>query len=154
MMIDWALKNVAILVQATAFLKITGRYRVLNVGKLNAIIKRGLIEEPRLRFISTKFLDSEPPAVDSSVFWSDRDFFVNEMTSLWSEIDDQGGTYLEHVMASRLLGLARRNRIGLFPIDPIIWARRGGNGDYVMRRRHIVTRTVQQLFSKPRLEYL
>jgi hypothetical protein len=144
LMIRWALENIASIAEYDAFLKITGRYRVLNLKKIIKIIHRALAVQPNMKFVCQTFTHGNRPHAETVFFWSDRRFYVNHLLNSHDEVDDEKGVYIEHVLAKRLFQLSDRFKIGTLPVSLILKGLRGADSKPVMTIRDILRESLKQ----------
>jgi len=153
--INWALKNISSFNQCDAFIKITGRHRLLNLKRVIEIIRRGLKVKPNIKFICQSFSNKNRPHINTEFFWSDRKFYLDHIIDVHEKVDDVSGVYLEHVMAERLIDLSRYFEIAILPIPLIVHGMSGWNANPVMSTRDILReKFMQTLFPLPPLKRL
>ena len=143
--IRWALENVHSLGECEGFIKITGRHQLLNVKRVIEVIRRGMGENPNLKFVCQSFAKSGRPVVHTEVFWSQRDFYVSNMLDVYKDVNDQRGIYLEHVIAERLMNIRDKSIIGVLPIPVILRGTWGSNGEKIMKTKEILSASIRQV---------
>lgn len=150
LMIRWALENIESLAQVKAFIKMSGRYKILNLNRIIKIIHQALKLNPDLKFICQNFKNKPQLHTDTVFFWSDRQFYLDHLLDAYEEVNDNKGLYIEHAIAQRLNRLRNRFEIGVLPIPLILKGLRGSDSRPVMTLRDIVReKTKQVLFSTP-----
>lgn len=155
LIIRWALENVLYPSRCDGFIKITGRYRILNLKRIMTTIRRGISVNPNLKFVGYSFSNRQPFHVRSDFFWSNRDFYIKYLQSIYEEVNDEHGYYLEHALANRLWQLKDEFDIAMLTIPLIIQGISGWNAKYMTSSRHIMQEELIQLLSPlPLLEKL
>lgn len=145
--LKWALNNVKSFDRYTSFVKISGRYRIINLNRVNIIIRKSLRRHPELKFICSGYSISKRPFASTEFFWSDRNFYSDYMIDLYERVNDPEGTYLEHVFGERLLQLSNRFLIGILPFPLIIDGFSGWNSKPIMSRKTIMKQKIKQAFT-------
>jgi hypothetical protein len=136
----WLIRRVLetnpVLRRARAFFKLTGRYEVVNLKAVVACIGRAY-SDPTAHpvFVCQSYLmTSRGPYVDSQFFWSQTEFYKQNLIDVYTKVDDHGGVYLEHAIASGLHALAGQCRIGVLPFTIILKGVSGHSGELVTNR--------------------
>jgi hypothetical protein len=142
----WALKHSPILLQSDSFIKMTGRYQIRNIRRINSLINRGLEREPHIQFICQNFsLYQGKPHINTAFFWSRCDFFRRYLSDAYTDVNDAEGIYLEHVLAARLMNLRDRYAIRILPLPLLIKGIMGWNGKPVLSTHARIKSEVQQM---------
>lgn len=142
--IKWVLENVRSFKEYSGFIKITGRYQVLNLKRIIEIIQRYLQTNPGLKFVCQHPINERKPSVYTDLFWSDREFYIKNLLDVYKEVDDNNGVYLEHIMARHLLRLCNSNEIGILPIPLIVRGTRGSSGRPYWSTLQIIKKHIKQ----------
>jgi len=142
--IRWALENIAILSCSSGFLKITGRYHIINLKRIITIIRRGLERNPDIKFVCQSFSTAKQPKIETGFFWADSDFYRRYMLDVHEKVRDEYGIFLEHVIADRLMQLKDRFEFAILPIPLIVKGVIGVNAKEVMSRRTIFKKELKQ----------
>ncbi len=143
-MISWALENCMIKEDIKAFIKITGRYRVLNLKRIVTVIRRELRRTPSLKFVGYSFTTLPRLHIRSDFFWSDKDFYTTYLADAYTDVDDANGHYLEHAFAERLWRLKDRFDIGILSLSPLIRGISGWNAKRMLDTRQYLKEEVKQ----------
>jgi len=147
LIILWALQNVLLRNSCNGFIKITGRYRILNLRRIITIIQRGLSKNPHLKFIGHTFTIRERLHIRSDFFWSDRDFYMKYLSDVYNDVNDEQGDYLEHALAKRLWQLRNQFDIGILSTPLLIQGISGWNAKKMISARHYVKEEIKQALS-------
>jgi len=139
-----ALENVGSFKEYSGFIKITGRCQVLNLKRIIEIIQRYLQTNPDLKFVCQHFINERKPSMYTDLFWSDREFYMENLLNVYKEVDDNNGVYLEHVIAQRLLNVCARNKVGILPIPLILRGIMGSNGRPYLTTLQIIKKHIKQ----------
>lgn len=151
----WALRNVNTLRKHDGFYKITGRYRILNLERIAKVVRRGLSENPGLKFIGHALKVEKYLSIRSDFFWCNRDFYLDYLADSYKRVDDDQGYYLEHALAERLWMLKDKHDIALLPIPPLIHGVAGWNAKKFMGIRYYIREEIRQMLTPlPPLRYL
>jgi hypothetical protein len=139
-----ALESVTELANCKAFIKITGRYQILNLKRVLKIIERDACQNTRLKFVCSRFSDSMKPHVTTEFFWSDLNFYRQNLMHAYKRVNDEAGHFLEHAFAERLVELARDFGIGILPTPLIIRTILGWNARPALSNRKIFVERIKQ----------
>lgn len=144
----WVQENSPCMLKAESFIKITGRYRICNIRRINAFICRALARTPDIQFIGYGFYPKANgrPYIQTSFFWSKRDFFNEHLSKAYLDVNDVNGIYLEHVWAERLVKIKDQANIYSMPMAVMISARAGWNAEPIMSWRQLVRSEIRQRF--------
>ncbi|MDO9558566.1 MAG: hypothetical protein Q7I89_02655 [Syntrophales bacterium] len=147
LMILWAVENVLNTNRANGFIKITGRYRILNLKRVVTIIRRGLSKNPHLKFIGHSFTIQQRLHIRSDFFWCDREFYLKYLSDVYKDVNDDQGNYLEHALAKRLWQLSKQHDIAILTIPLLIQGISGWNAKEIMGTRHYIKEEIKQALS-------
>lgn len=143
--IRWALENIAILSGSSGFMKITGRYHVVNIKRILTIIRRGLAKNPDIKFICQSLSTTNQPHIQTAFFWADTDFFREYMLDVYEKVRDEHSVFLEHVFADRLMQLRDKFDFAILPIPLIVRGVSGWNASKLMSMRTILKQEFKQI---------
>lgn len=100
-----------------SFVKITGRYRVLNLDELLKNKKTALIID----------CHKKPKVAQTNVFYCETSFYLQNMKELYKLSDDSKNRFIEHVVYHKIAQAQLWKHTSLFPVNPLI---RGVSGSY------------------------
>lgn len=104
------------------FVKITGRYKVLNAAGLIANNPTGIrIDRHRKMKVAI-----------TGFFHCSTDFYRKQITGIFREADDEQGVFIEHVLYQKLAALPP-NQVHLFPQNPDYRGVSGSHGNSMQR---------------------
>jgi len=139
----------------SAFVKITGRYRVLNLARILKVIRRELKINPSLKFVGYSFSTSPRAYIRSDFFWSDKDFYTTYLADAYTRVDDANGYYLEHAFAEQLWRLKDYFDIGMLTLSPLVSGISGWNAKHMLGARQYLKEDLKQwLQPLPRMKML
>jgi hypothetical protein len=152
----WALKHSPTLLQSESFIKMTGRYQIRNIRRINNLINHGLMREPHIQFICQNFsLYRGQPYIDTAFFWSRCDFFRRYLYDAYIDVNDAEGIYLEHVLAARLMCLRDRFAIRILPLSPLMKGIMGWNEKPILSIYARIKNEIKQMLEPlPNLQFL
>jgi hypothetical protein len=155
LMIRWALENIESLKPYDSFIKITGRYKILNMPKILKTVRTALAIHPDLKFICQNFHKAPRLHADTVLFWSNRRFYMDHLLDTYTQVDDYRGFYIEHAIAERLLRISGHLKIGVLPVPLIMKGLKGSDSLPVSTLRDIVRESIKQVvFPTPPLRLL
>lgn len=111
------------------FVKITGRYRVLN---LNFLL-------PAKDFSLVADAHKKPAVVQTNVFLSSLDFYLKNFVGLYKQVDDSKGIFIEKIIYTKIFSAGLHKAIYLFDRNPIITGISGSYGGTLKRNKHKLT---------------
>ncbi len=153
--IQWALEHVLPSSRCDGFIKITGRYNILNLNRIISIIRKGLQANPDLKFVGHSFSKGASFYMRSDFFWSNRDFYRQYLLNAYEEVNDRAGYYLEHALANRLWQLKEQFDISILNLPVLMRGVKGWNAEHITSKRDIIREEIKQLLSPlPPLEKL
>lgn len=139
-----ALQNNSTLSRSSGFMKITGRYHVVNLKRIITIIRRGLRLNPNIKFVCQSLSISNPPEIETRFFWADTDFYREHMLDVYKGVKDEKSIFLEHVIADRLMQLKDQFEFAVLPIPVIVQGISGWDGKLAMSKRTVFKQEVKQ----------
>lgn len=145
LIILWAVQHVFHENRGKSFVKITGRYRILNLRRIISTIQRSLRINPHLKFIGHSFSVGKRLHIRSDFFWTDRDFYLKYLSDAYKEVNDVQGNYLEHVIATRLWQLRNRFDIAILTNPLIIQGISGWNAQELSNTRQCIKEEIKQV---------
>lgn len=120
-----------------SFIKITGRYKVLNLKKLTDFYFNGLVADSHKKHKVTQ----------TNVFYVSRDFYKDYITNLFLKADDSKGVFIEKVVYERIQSEGINERTRLFSSNPIIIGISGSYGGTVGRNKlKMIARNMERFF--------
>jgi len=140
LLINFALGNSQLLAKSNNFFKITGRYIPSNFEEIFHAIEEYQRENQAV-FMghSVGFLNGKR-SIASDFFWSEIDFYRQNLLSLYKNIDDEAGDYLEHELYQSLSKIADKFAVAILQNWVIFVGVRGANGQecYTLAKRFIM----------------
>ncbi len=133
-MLEQVLETSPLLGHHDAFVKITGRLRIVNLRRLSAEIQHLRHRIPSLAFVAQSYVMQPHPFAQIQFFWARRDFFRVHLADAYRSVDDDSGRYLEHALADRLLALADDHPIYVLDLPVIIDGINAWSGQPVQAR--------------------
>ncbi len=109
----------------TSFIKITGRYKVLNLKELTDYTCYGLVADFHKKLKVTQ----------TNVFYVSRIFYNNYLKNLYLKVDDSNGVYIEKIVYEKVHTQELKKEIKLFPKNPIITGISGSYGGTLNRNK-------------------
>lgn len=143
--IQWALENNIVLSRSSGFMKITGRYYVVNLKRIITIIRRGLANNPDIKFVCQSLSTTDQPHIQTAFFWANTNFFRKYMIDVYQKVRDKQGIFLEHVFADRLMQLRDKFDFAILPIPLIVQGVSGWNAKEIMSKRTIFKQEFKQI---------
>jgi hypothetical protein len=122
-----------------SFIKITGRYKVLNLKPITDYPCKGLTADSHKKFAVTQ----------TNVFYVNADFYRRHIKGLYKQVDDSKGTYIEKIVYQKI---QIEKDVQLFAENPIITGISGSYGGTLNRnktkmRLRNIERKVLRLFN-------
>lgn len=108
-----------------SFIKITGRYKVLNLKQITASSSAELIIDCHRK---TK-------VAQTNVFYGTFDFYNLYLKDLYRKVNDSAGIYIESIVYDKMFSENLTNRIAPFPYNPIIKGISGSYGGTLNRNK-------------------
>lgn len=108
------------------FIKITGRYKVLNIKKLSEIKYENLMADSHKKFKVTQ----------TNLFFVKKEFYRNNLAGLYLLSNDKNGIFIEHVVYKKLIENNIINSVTIFRENPIITGFSGSYGGTLNRNKY------------------
>lgn len=108
------------------FIKITGRYKVLNLKELTKNGCEYMIADSHKKFKVTQ----------TNVFSVTSKFYNDYLKGLYKCVNDADGRFIEHVIYSQLIKNNGLNKVNLFNRNPIITGFSGSYGGTLNRNKY------------------
>lgn len=109
----------------TSFIKITGRYKVINLKQLVDFTSDGLVADFHKKLKVTQ----------TNVFYVSGDFYKSYLKNLYLEVDDSKGAYIEKIVYNKIEVEKLKKRVRLFSSNPIIVGVSGSYGGTLNRNK-------------------
>jgi hypothetical protein len=122
-MLDEAIDNLSD--KYNSFIKITGRYKVLNLKELTNYTCHGLVADFHKKLQVTQ----------TNVFYVSSDFYTRYFKNLYLKVDDSNGIYIEKVVYEKVQAEKLEREIKLFSKNPIITGISGSYGGTLNRNK-------------------
>lgn len=117
------------------FVKITGRYKVLNLRQLLQNNCTGLIADSQKKHKVTQ----------TNVFYVKGEFYQKFLKNLYLDANDSSGIFIEHVVYNKLVSLNLWHKINLFYRNPIITGFSGSYGGTLNRNKYkMILRNIER----------
>lgn len=123
----------------TYFVKITGRYRVLNL--------KDLIENYKKDFTVDSHKKSK--VTETNVFIVKTSFYINYLKNKFILANDEQGIFIEHVVYNTIVQNQLWNYVSLFKLNPSIQGTSGSYGGTLSRNKYkmLVRSTERKILS-------
>lgn len=108
------------------FIKITGRYKVLNLKELTTIDCNTMIADSHKKHKVTQ----------TNVFYVTSTFYNRHLKGLYLNVNDSKGRYIEHEVYDKLIAENSLNKVKLFSKNPIIKGFSGSYGGSLKRNKY------------------
>ena len=108
------------------FIKITGRYKVLNLKKITNTPCQNMIADSH----------KKPKVTQTNVFYVTSMFYTTYLKGLYLKVNDTKGTFIEHVVYDQLISKNKLNQVILFKENPIITGFSGSYGGTLNRNKY------------------
>ncbi|MDX2173159.1 MAG: hypothetical protein SFY56_08570 [Bacteroidota bacterium] len=108
------------------FIKITGRYKVLNLKQITQKNCIGLIADSQKKHKVTQ----------TNVFYVRGEFYQKFLKKLYLDANDSSGIFIEHVVYTKLVSLNLWHKVNLFYKNPIIYGFSGSYGGTLNRNKY------------------
>ena len=108
-----------------SFIKITGRYKVLNLKKLISTKTLGLVADMHKKY----------KVVQTNVFYVSKSFYINYIKGLYLKVDDSKGVFIEKVVYEKIMSESLAKQVSLFSYNPIIIGVSGSYGGTLNRNK-------------------
>lgn len=127
--------------QYEKFIKITGRYKVLNLKEITTSNCENMLADSHKKHQVTQ----------TNVFYVTSKFYNSYLKGLYLNVNDSEGRYIEHEVYSKLVSENILNKVNLFVKNPIITGFSGSYGGtlnrnkYKMKLRNLERKTLAML---------
>ena len=119
----------------TDFIKVTGRYKVLNLKQLAQNHCLGLIADSQKKYKVTQ----------TNVFYVKGEFYQKYLKNLYLDANDSSGIFIEHVVYNKLVSVNLWHKINLFYNNPIITGFSGSYGGTLNRNKYkMILRNIER----------
>lgn len=108
-----------------SFVKITGRYKVLNLPRLIRSVSKDLLADSHKKHRVTQ----------TNVFYVSGNFYLRHLKDLYLLADDSKGIFIEKVVYEKLVRDKLFDKAGLFPVNPVIIGTSGSYGGSLGRNK-------------------
>lgn len=108
-----------------SFIKITGRYKVLNLKQLTDFTCNGLVADCHKKYKVTQ----------TNVFYVNGNFYTNYIKGLYNQVDDSNGVYIEKIVYQKIGAEKLAKQVKLFSSNPIITGISGSYGGTLNRNK-------------------
>lgn len=100
-----------------SFIKLTGRYKVLNLKQITASATKELVIDSH----------KKPGVSQTNVFLCTFDYYDRHLKGLYKKVNDGAGVYIEKIVYDEIFGGEGEKKTELFSLNPII---KGVSGSY------------------------
>ena len=108
-----------------SFIKITGRYKVLNIKQLVSFGGNELIMDCHKKL----------KVAQTNVFWCALSFYNSYIKGLYKKVDDSKGIYIEKIVYNEIVEKSILNKITPFSCNPLITGVSGSYGGTLNRNK-------------------
>lgn len=108
------------------FVKITGRYRVLNLKNLLSTNCETILLD----------LHKKPAVAQTNVFMVNGMFYRENFMGLYKQVDDSKGIFIEKIIYNKIIFAGLLNRTSMFKRNPIIVGVSGSYGGTLNRNKY------------------
>jgi hypothetical protein len=112
--------------QYKSFIKITGRYKVLNIKEISASLISDMLADSHKKHRVTQ----------TNLFCVTSDFYQQHIKNLYLQVNDAGGRFIEHVVYEKLITENVLNKVNLFSKNPVITGFSGSYGGTLNRNKY------------------
>lgn len=123
-MLDKSIEKLASRYQC--FIKITGRYKVLNLKEITNTKCESMIADSH----------KTPKVTQTNVFYIDTEFYKTYIKGLYLHVNDAEGIYIEHLVYETLISKNMLCKTSLFSKNPIITGFSGSYGGTLHRNKY------------------
>ena len=109
-----------------SFIKITGRYKVLNLFELTNFVCEGFVAD----------CHKKPKVVQTNVFYVTGKFYNAYLKGLFSKADDSKGIFIENVVYQKVISSNAKKEINQFSSNPVIKGTSGSYGGTLNRNKY------------------
>jgi|SRR6185437_5167548 len=122
-MLDAAIEKLSILYNS--FIKITGRYKVMNLKQLVDFECEGLMADFHKKLM----------VAQTNVFYVSGSFYNSYLKGLYLQVDDSKGVYIEKIVYDKIQSEKLEQKVRLFSVNPIIVGISGSYGGTLNRNK-------------------
>ncbi|HXU26006.1 MAG TPA: hypothetical protein VN698_02150, partial [Bacteroidia bacterium] len=122
-MLDKAIEKLA--PEYNSFIKITGRYKVMNLKKLLDFKCEGLVAD----------FHKKTKVTQTNVFYVSGSFYKSYLNGLYLQVDDSKGVYIEKIVYNKIQVEKLENKVRLFSSNPVIVGISGSYGGTLNRNK-------------------
>jgi hypothetical protein len=108
-----------------SFIKITGRYKVMNLKQLTDFECEGFVAD----------FHKKTKVTQTNVFYVSGSFYNSYLKGLYLQVDDSKGIYIEKIVYNKIQDEKLEKRVKLFPLNPIIVGISGSYGGTLNRNK-------------------
>ena len=108
-----------------SFIKITGRYKVMNLKELTDYTCNSLVADFHKKLQVTQ----------TNVFYVSGSFYNSYLKGLYLQVDDSKGIYIEKIVYNKIQIEQLSKKVKLFPLNPIIVGVSGSYGGTLNRNK-------------------
>ena len=108
-----------------SFIKITGRYKVMNLKQLTDFVGEGLVADFHKKLMVTQ----------TNVFYVSGSFYNSYLKDLYLQVDDSKGVYIEKIVYDKIQSEKLEQKVRLFSMNPIIVGISGSYGGVLNRNK-------------------
>lgn len=117
------------------FIKITGRYKVLNLKQITDTNCNYMIADSHKKYKVTQ----------TNVFYVTSAFYKSYLKGLYLNVNDSKGRYIEHEVYDKLIAENSLNKVNLFSKNPIITGFSGSYGGTLKRNKYkMILRNIER----------
>jgi len=122
-----------------SFIKITGRYKVLNLKQLINLTGKELIID----------CHKKTKVAQTNVFYGTLDFYNTYLRGLYNKVDDSKGIYIEKIVYHEIFTKGIVNKIAPFSSNPLITGVSGSYGGTLNRNKlKLKLRNIERKFMR------
>lgn len=107
------------------FIKITGRYKVINLQQITNFPCKGLVID----------CHKKTKVAQTNVFYVTTAFYNNYLKGLYLKADDSKGVFIEKIVYEKIKAENFENPVSLFPSNPVIIGTSGSYGGTLHRNK-------------------
>ncbi|HKC67580.1 MAG TPA: hypothetical protein VKG26_05075 [Bacteroidia bacterium] len=122
-MLDKAMEKIS--GKYNSFIKITGRYKVMNLKELTDYTCNSLVADFHKKLQVTQ----------TNVFYVSGSFYNSYLKGLYLQVDDSKGIYIEKIVYNKIQIEQLSKKVKLFPLNPIIVGVSGSYGGTLNRNK-------------------
>ena len=108
-----------------SFIKITGRYKVINLKQLTSFECEGLVAD----------FHKKSKITQTNVFYVSANFYNCYLKNLYLQVSDSEGVYIEKIVYDKIQAEKLEKKVNLFSFNPIIVGVSGSYGGTLNRNK-------------------